>query len=259
MKEDNKLEKISVVDYFFRGFSLLNRNIELYLIAFLFTLASFFLQYLNKLPFPLGLIISVIYLIVTVFSLSYTLSIPVLLEYKQQGKSLNYNNLWKIIIQNAKRLIIPVMVLIPIATIAFVIISIIVIKSLNVKNTGEFIKLIYLIYNIQLGWNPIYIIFISIFTIIFSFFIFTSIFFSIENLGIFSAWSQSITFSFKNMRFMGLVIAVALITNSVAKFIISAPFDRIFVSYLSLIPAQYVSLALISSSLLYYKDRQGKH
>ena len=248
-------------NYFLQGFSLLNRNIGLYLIAVLFTLTSFIIQYLNKLLYPLGLglIATVLSIVAAILSLSYSLSIPLLLSYKQQGESMDYHTLWKIIFRNAKRLIIPFMILIPIIFIALIIIGILLIINLHIKNPQQFIQLLG---NNQPSWNarnPSYVFFISVLAVVFSFFTFSSIFFSIENFGIFSAWVKGVAFSFRNIGFITLVIVILLATNFISSIINLLPFDRGLASYISLIPVGYIHLGVLASSLLYYQHRRAKN
>ena len=241
---------------FIHGFSLLNRNIDLYLIAVLFTLFLFFIHFLNKLPFPFGLINGILLVIVTVLSLSYGLLVPLLLSYNQQRMKISYQTLLKLIVGNAKRLLIPFIILIPILFIVSTIIGAVLIITLHIKNSQQLIQTLD---TIQPSWNPGYFLFTSILTVLLSFLTFTSVFFSVENLGIFSAWVKSITFSFRNIRFIGLIIVISLATNFVSSVINLIPFDRAFVTYISSIPIQYIHLGVLSSSLLYYQHERDKN
>lgn len=73
--QKRRSEVNGVVNYFTQGFSLFNRNINLYIIAALFSTFSFLTQYLYKLPPPLGLITGIISLLITLLSISYMLTV----------------------------------------------------------------------------------------------------------------------------------------------------------------------------------------
>jgi len=252
--QESRGKENNIKDYFIQGFSLLNRNIDLYFLALLFTLISFLIQHLYKLHLPIGFIITILSLVITVLSVSYSLTIPYFLSYKQIGKKLDYGFLWRTILHNAKRLILPIIVLTLIAVIAFIVIVIIVVVQLHVKIPQDFIRFL-----TQQGWNPWYVLFTTIFTVIFSFFTFTSIFFSVENLGIFNAWMKSIAFSFKNIGFVVLIMAISVMAGFITSFTSLIPFDRTLVTYLALIPTQYIHLGILASSLLFYQDRKKQN
>ena len=254
--QESRGKENNIKDYFIQGFSLLNRNIDLYFLALLFTLISFLIQHLYKLHLPIGFIITILSLVITVLSVSYSLTIPYFLSYKQIGKKLDYGFLWRTILHNAKRLILPIIVLTLIAVIAFIVIGIgiIVVVPLHVKNPQDFVRFL-----TQQGWIPWYVLFTTIFAVIFSFFTFTSIFFSVENLGIFNAWIKSIAFSFKNIEFVVLIMAISVMADFITSFTSLIPFDRTFTTYLALIPTQYIHLGILASSLLFYQDRKKQH
>lgn len=231
-------------DYFSKGFSLANKSFDLLLIAVSFVLVGQFNLLVHNQV--INNFLNFINFILMFFNFGFVLSIPLFLLWKQQNKPLNYTAIWATTLKNTKRSIIPIIFII------FLFLVILVITALILLATGpptpEQIKA--LIDSLLHKWNPIFFIL----GIILSFFAFTSIYFSIEESGLLTSIKKSITFSFKNLTFIGILIVIYTLIYSLSTFMSDSSNNWIYV--IKFIINEYLGLIITASVLYFYQSRQ---
>ncbi|OGD86031.1 hypothetical protein A2696_04080 [Candidatus Curtissbacteria bacterium RIFCSPHIGHO2_01_FULL_41_13] len=243
-------------NYFLNGFSLANRILDIYFISLLLTLIAFIPSFLGQ--SIVGKISQFVTIPLFLIQFSFWMSIPLFLVDKQQNRATNYRNLSIVVLHNAKRLIIPGIIL----SILFGILALLVllIAALNVAKTGsdpsQITTAIQNLIQKLLRWNPIMI---SL-TGLFSLFVFTSIYFSLENRGFFGSAKRSVIFSFKNLNFVLIIFLIHAIFYSLSS--LFPPTFKIPISVqgdlgllIIVVLSQYMSFIIIASALLYYKNR----
>ena len=108
---DNPNGKVSLLNYFIKGYSLLIKNPDIYLIGLLFNVVPIIIPLFTKiLPSPLNFLSVILSLFVSLFSISYSFSIPLFFYDKQKHNQLSNSYLLRITMRNAKRLLIPLIV-----------------------------------------------------------------------------------------------------------------------------------------------------
>lgn len=244
-------QKQSVLNYLSKGFSLANHSLDIYLISATLVLISS--TNFPNLPSPFGTILSILTFTFLFIWIGYELSIPSFLQQKQKESKLNLKSVYETTIKNTKRIFIPGILLIILlmgSLFAYVIIALLQGSNpdqitASIQQPSEFI-----ISGFTGGWSPVIIAFSLISSVIFSFFTFTSIFFSIENKGIFRSIVQSVVLSSRHLHYISIIILVNLITSLIFKlFPIEQTWGRMLTSALT----QYVNLVITASSLLYYR------
>ncbi len=242
----------AILGYFSKGFSLANRSLDILLISLFFLLfgqlTSLFQDSL------VGNVVDLINFILTFFSFGFFMSIPAFLLWKQQNKSLNRQTLWPILIRNTKRMIIPtILFLILMMIFGFSYLLVIAVTTVNLTNnltnSQQVESVIQTSINQFKSWNPLFIIFETIT----SFFVFTPIYFSVENNGFFTSAKKSLVLSFKNLQYVVIIMLISAATYSISKLLLT-PFDNwgylIGESF-----SQYVGLVVTASTLYYYQSR----
>ncbi|OGH48434.1 MAG: hypothetical protein A3G66_01460 [Candidatus Levybacteria bacterium RIFCSPLOWO2_12_FULL_39_17] len=248
--------KVLITNYFLKGFYLANRSLDIYLLLVFLTLVAFLPSLLGQ--SIIGKILQFITIPLFLIQFGFWMSIPSFLVDKQQHKLINYRNLVIITLRNAKRLIVPSIIL----SILFGILALLLIfyaAFSYAKSGGDPSQIIRAIQNLTqslLRWNPVFFIFPALF----SFFVFTSIYFSLENKGFFGSVKRSVIFGFKNLNYIAIVFLIYAIFYS-----ISSLFPPTFEVPLSAqtnlgllirgILGQYMFLIIVASSLLYYQSK----
>lgn len=245
----------AVYGYFLNGFSFFNKNIEIYLVLVALNLVTTLLPVQAKSIF--GLIFLLMSIVVTVFQQGYTMSVPVFLAQKKNGKNLSYKYIRDITLQVTKRLIVPALIfalLFVLYIIAFIIVA-------SAISNGDVEKMKAINQQLQ-NWirHPNYLGILP-FSLIFSFFSFFSIFFSLKKYGFISSIKKSITFSFKNLRFVILAFLISIVSGYVIRAVVPGTLLESQVglkwwSFLYQSLSMYPSLVVTASALLYYQDHQ---
>src|SRR3989344_783908 len=207
----------AVYSYFLNGFSFLNKNIEIYFVLIVLILINTLLPVQDKSIIGLAFLLPSITL--TVFQWGYNLSVPIFLVQKKSDKKLSYIYIRDTTVQTTKRLIVPALILAILFTL-FIIIFIIVISAIS---NGDVEKIKTINQQFQ-NWvqNPIHLGLLP-FSFIFALFSFFPIFFSLEKYGFIDSIKKSITFSFKNLRFVVLLLAINIVSGLVIRAIIPGP------------------------------------
>ncbi len=192
-------------DYFIRGFYLANRSFEIYLIGIGLSLVGVFANLL--LGSLLGKILQLVSFIIIFFTFGYKMSVPLLLTLKQQSKHLDFKNVWNIVLKNTKRMTLPVILFGILFMVLFFALLIFFVATSHPSNSQDIVASIKNFVEQLRNWNPVFIIF----AVIFAFFAFTPIYFSVENRGLFASIKRSISFGFKHLNFIVLLILIQAI------------------------------------------------
>lgn len=241
--------KSSLLNYFSKGFSLANRSLEIYLIGLGLSLIGVFANLLSG--SIIGKILQFVSFISLFFTFGYQMSVPLLLTFKQQAKPLEFNNAWNIILRSTKRMILPVILFGILFMVLFFSLLIWVVVMSHSSNSQEIVASVQNLVIQLRNWNPLFIIFGSIF----SFFVFTPIYFSIENKGFFASMKKSISFSFKHSNFIVLLILINAINYTIITLIripIENPLGQLVLTAIT----QYIALIISASTLLLYQSHR---
>ena len=237
--------------YFLQAFIIVNKSLDLYLIGISLILFSL----LSQLNLPVGIqsILSFINIALMFILISFTLSIPVFLLWKKENK-FTYLTLKNTVIKNTKRIIIPGIIFFVLFTTAAMVL--LIIYAVTTVGSGDQVQPtnverdIASAVNFLTGWSPIMIIILVLFSIITSLFIFTPIYFSIEGKGLINSAIDSVSFSFKNLGFIFLVILISLLNGFILRLL---PPQELWAQFLTLILSEYVAFIMIASAFLFYQ------
>ncbi|HBL51877.1 MAG: hypothetical protein A3D24_04685 [Candidatus Blackburnbacteria bacterium RIFCSPHIGHO2_02_FULL_39_13] len=177
-----------ILQSFRQGFALANKNWEVFLVGLIFYLTASINDLLGDSTIS-GFVEILVLLLLPVF-LGFYLSMPFFLLQKQQGK-LELSNILSTTLQNAKRLIIP-SVLLFLVMVIFVVLFAIIASPQNI----DFDAFIKDVNNVSM-WK--YLVPISL---IGTFLSFTPIYFSIEKFGLLSSIKKSVGFSARHFNFV---------------------------------------------------------
>ncbi len=230
----------SLLNYFKSGFDLANKSIEIYFLGLALSLIiSFESFFLNT---QLVGIIQLLTLVGIIINLAFSLSIPIFLLQKQQGHSLNFQNILSITIQNTKRIILPVILLSILIFVLFIASLILVAIYLHPTKevTNQFFQ------SLNGESNTITYILIAFF----SFFVYVSFLFSLEHKGFITSIIQSIILSFKNLSYLLLVLSAGIISYALISFL---PIDNFWGLFSRVAIASYTGFVITSTTLFYYQ------
>ncbi len=214
--------------YFINGFNLAKKNIDLLIIDLAL---SIFIQ----LTSPITLLISSVG---SIIGIGFTLSFPLFLINRQRNKTISYKQIAEITLRNSFRSFLPILLLgIPL----FLLIGVplayfyfydnqIAIQIIN--------SIIVIVTIVSIGINS-----------------FTSIYFSIENQNLVKAFINSFQTSFKNIKFVILVLLMGSITPLLYSIF---PKPELFKAILFSFISSSIYIVLVSSALYYYQDRIKK-
>lgn len=246
---------MNLFGYFTKGFSLLIKNLDIYLISLVFSIILIINPlFIGKIPSSTNFLNVILGLVVALLSLSYSFSVPLFFNSLQQGNKLNSSYILHSTLRNAKRLMIPLVVLI-LGLIGLVMTSILIIilLGLNPDNIKIFTQ------DLSLPQSSGYTTLMVLLGVIFSLLNFTSIFFSVENLGLFTSMKKSILFSFRNLKFTLMILIITLFSNLLTFLMDPLILNQKNVLF-SLIQSSvlgFVFLGTQISSLLYYQDHKS--
>src|SRR3989344_1311362 len=232
-----------LLKYFFEGFALANRNLEIYFLGLIIVILPPLLSaILPNLPI-LNALSPVFYLI----SFGFSLSIPKFLIQKHHNYSLSLKNIFSTTMQSTKRIILPSILLFIIATILLMVIFALVVIFL--RPTPEQIAQFFRDFNYSnIRWHPFFLILVPVI----SFFVFTPILFSLEHKGLITSLLNSISTSFSHLPYLSIVIAIDFISYAGTSFF---PIYEVWGSSAEYIISSYIGLVVISSTLLYYQKK----
>lgn len=230
----------SIITYFFNGFSLANRSLDIFLISILLSLFTLLSNYIQN-SF-LGNILQLLDFILFFISIGFMLSLPVFLIQKQQAKALDYGQIVKITLKNTKRLIIPGILLFILFTIFLVFLF--ALFAILLHPSKEQVTMFF--QSIGKGWQPILLIPI----ILMSFLEFTAFFFSLEQNSLLSSLKKSIVAALNNLHYISIIILISIISYTLTSFI---PVETIWGQLLRMVLGGYIALVLTASSLFYYQ------
>ena len=214
--------------YYFDGLALINKSLEVYLIALVLSLLSFISFYITS-----------------IISIGFSLSVPVFLLQRQQNKPLALQHILSTTINNTKRIILP-LILTFILLIVLLIVSFVLIAIFLPLIKEQILQFFQSWDRLSKGWHPIFLIS----SILFSFFVFTPFFFSLEYKGLLVSIKKSIALSFRNLSYIASVILVGVISYSVTSLL---PITEIWGLLLKTAIALYLSLVVTASTLFYYQ------
>ena len=241
----------STGNYFLKGFSLANKSLDIFFISVLLSLASFIPDFLEN--SPIIKILSFATFLLFFIQTGFSMSIPLFLVDKQQNKRLNYHDMWSVVLRNTKRMILPVILfLVLVMALGFTLLFITAFNT--IQSGGDFKQIVTSIQNLPNSlqdWNPIFLVVTGLFSLL----IFTPIYFSIENKGIFSSIKRSLIFSFKNLNFILILITIDGIYSFISTLI---PFSIENKIWLITVLGGYLNFIMTASAFLYYKSKKSK-
>lgn len=234
--------KKTLTSYFSAGFALTNKSLDLFVFLALLSVGNL-LPYLWESNTVLFFLLSII-----AFSIyfGFAMSLPVFLTDKQKSKALPPKTLITTTIKNIKRVILPLIVIFILSGL-FVLLAIFALVLVIISTGGTMTTAQAFLDNPQ-GLRFISIPLISLLSV----FTFSSIYFSLENNGVFSSLKQSLVFSIHHFRFVFIVMVIEFITEGVWA-IIQIPSGLSIIAIVQTIVREYVTLFIIASSLLYYQ------
>lgn len=233
----------SLLDYYLNGLTLTNRSLKIYLLTIALTSPTLLPSLLSN--SPLSEILSLLFVPFAIINLGFSLSIPVFLLYRQQNRSLDFQTIISTTIQNTKRIILPgilIFILFALLLISSFIITAVLLHPSKEQVTQFFQSLSQL----NNGWHPA----IFILSIIFSFFVFTSLLFSLEHKGLLDSIKDSFMISFQHLRYLSLVIITGMISYSITSFL---PTEETWGLFARNAISLYITLAVTASTLFYYQ------
>lgn len=244
------MSRETVTNYFLKGFHLANRNLDIYLISIGIQFSLLLINVFRE--SPLRIVLSLIILITAILSLSYQISIPKFLALKQQGEKLAFHQIWSVVWKNANRLAAALFV----GFVLVVLLTISLIIGIAISSppgeTGSAIKN----FSTTLSnWNPFSLI---IFTLS-SIFMFTPIYFSVENQGVLTSMKKSVSLSFKHLNFI-LLLGIIVALDYTVIMLIKDPFQHllgILGQALTMSINIYLAFIISASTLLFYQSHRS--
>lgn len=236
----------SISGYFTEGFALLNKSLEVFLVALIF----FFISSINsfilipKLPWP-EVLSNLLFITANLIGIGFSLSIPVFLLEKQRGKALNLNKMFSTTLQNTKRIILPAILILIFFVILLIVVGAVILTTL--KPTNEQITQFF--QSPGNRWNPFFFL-LLILPIISSFLVFAPFLFSLEHKGLLVSIKGSITTSLKHLPYITAVIAAGIIPYLLINFL---PTSESWALFLGGAITTYIDLVVIASTLFYYQ------
>jgi hypothetical protein len=225
--------------YFIKGFSLANHSLVICLLGIGLSLIHFFANYFSGLL--LGnhtelnhgkIVVPLISFISIFFIIGYSMSVPLLLTFRQKAKPLDFNNFWAIILKNTKRMILPLILICLLTGALFITLS------LAINNFDKQLN----------NWN----FFLLILACVSALFAFVPIFFSIENIGFITSTKKSLSFSFRHLSFLLILILINALNYTFLTFLrtlIKYPFSTL----ISTAIGEYINFVIAASTLLFYQ------
>lgn len=225
--------------YFTKGFELIREKWCLVGVYFLLSILETAISLITK-DNDLGLL----WTLPTIFLfLSFSLSMPLFLV--AENNKLTSGFVVKTALHNAKRLLLPALVLFIVLLIALFSLAI------GVVTTQTNLKITAFLFELAKNYNPYQLIFVLTFSLL----TFTPTLFSVENLGVGQSITKSITYSIKSFPFIIVVFAAYIAEWLIGGFI---PRTSLLGELLLNVWAGVVALVVGAASLVYYQQRIKK-
>lgn len=245
----------NLINYFIRGYSLLIKNIDIYLIELVFSmLLIIYPLFLEKIPQGMIFLGVVLSFVIALFSFGYSFSIPLFFLHLHQGNKLTSTYIFRVTVRNSRRLLIPLLVaLLGFMGLAILFGLIVILSGLQPEKFKIFVE------SLNSPRSLSYFMITTLIGIVLSFLNFTPIFFSIEDLGFFTATKKSILFAIRNIKFTLMIFIITLFLNFLTFLTDPQILDENNV-ILRLIQGSVfgaVYLAVLISSFLYYQDHKA--
>lgn len=239
----------SVFNYFRSGFKLANKNILIYLIGLVLSLTSFLDNVTRN---TLLNILSLFFLFIIA---AYEMSIPVFLVQAQKDKALGFNNLLKTVFKQAKRLVLPAIILLIAIPVIFIFLVLIVLFATGGRGIeqGQIAVAIQNMINYMRVWNPAYVLIVSLYSL----FVFVPIYFSLEEKGVFTSMVRSVVFGSKHLNFLLLVILIQSLSSFISYNIPVLTGNTAITMFAKGAWAQYINFIVLIASLLFFQDKNS--
>lgn len=226
------MQQKSVFQYFREGFFLANKSLDIFLISFIvYFLSTFFL--INN---------NILWIVFELTFLGFVLSTPLLLTKREHKQHLSLKEIFKVVAKNVKRIILPGILLLFLLGILLLIFF--GVMGIFLPTGEQRVDFLQWLINALIPISFIYILLLS-------FFQFTAFFFSLENNGLFLSMKRSVATSFKNIKFIALIILFGIILRTILAFI---PVENIWGQSVRILFSSYVSFVITASSLFYYQN-----
>lgn len=229
-----------ILDYFKKGFFLVNKSWDLFLFGLLlFLLGGIYQLFTDS---SINRILQIISYLLIFIEFGFIFSLPAFLIDRQQGKPLSLNNILSVTLKNTKRLTLPLL-LILVALFIFLILGTTLIAQFIYGGNPNFAQ------NSNIGILLSYLL-IGIYSFISAF---APIYFSIEKNGFFSSIKKSINLSIKNFNFIIIIFLISASSYLIATFVL----DNNQSAYQLLLENalyQYGGLLTSASSLILYQN-----
>lgn len=239
-------ETLTLLRYFKRGIFLVHSSLHLFIGYTCISLASSLLGELGT----TGLLFSTFFI---VFLFGFSLSYPQLLLHSVQERRINYPYILSTWISNTKRMLGPFLAIWFLGMLLLILIfGVLVLLFGMIGGSGSFMG----IYQGALNspFNPISFSLLFLLSLSYAVLIFTSIYFSIERKGLFTAMKDSFRAALKHRRFIVVVTLLFFLLNLL--FAASLPFilyGSFFFSALSTILYSYIIFIMDATALNYYQ------
>jgi|SRR3989344_1624111 len=240
------------LEFYKRGLKLLNKNIDLYIVAAVTVLITSSLSLMGNGLFAL------ISIPISLISFSYILSIPFFLRKREESK-INYEFIFYTSLTNLKRLILPFigLFLLVVAILIMGAVTVVIVFKPGAEDFRQFFS------NFADGrfvFHPLMIIAGLIVTTFMSMFIFQSIYFSLEKTGVIRSFIKSFQFSLKHFKFIIPAILITYLLSQtfyIIRFFFSTLSIQLSSIMISLI-SEYTGLVITCAAYLYYRSHKGE-
>lgn len=228
-----------LLSYYLRGFRLMNKSLELYIISLLFLLVLDRLALLNLRQGSISWLIMFIFQICFLLVyFGFSVSIPVFFKSKLEGKKIGWREVTGVVLRNTKRIILPGIVLgvLLIAVLLLILFFVSIVLRLDSPDR-----------------SPLFFVGVNAIS---SLFLFTSMFFSLEGRGLLFSVKQSLVFSIKNIWFVAIAFCLTTVVYLLAHDLYSSA--NFLIKTLVIGVREYVVICVSASAVLYYLDFRGK-
>lgn len=235
------MDKISkVLNYFTQGWVLVNKSLQVYILGVLLSATTPLSSLIPE--GPLSTVIAILFSIINIFYVGFTLSTPVFFNIKQMNKPLTYQIMLQTAFRNTLRMILPGLLLILIFAVLVAALAMLFISTFGVQAR----QLLTIFGDLNGPFNPILISLMFIFHL----FLFTPVLFSLENKGLLYSVKQSIVLVPQNLPFFIIAATLSTLLYSAAGLI---PYSKSWGSFLIYTFNLYVSFVITAATLIYYQ------
>ncbi len=237
----------SVFQYFFKGFSLINKSLDIFLIGLSLSLSGLLINFfISNTIF--GIVLFILSVVLVFIDIGFFLSLPFFLIQKQQKEALDYGKMVGVVLKNTRRIVLPIILFVLIFfAVMLILLFIHTVISLRPNSAKSEEEIISYLQNISKGWHPITLIPLALL----SFLGFTSFFFSLENNGLLSSLKKSTIAGFNNLNYISILILISIISYS---FFSLMPMETFWGQLILMTLGGYIPLVLTASSLFYYQN-----